>query len=51
MNDFNEVINYLVRLEKSKDYIREIRIKKYEKKWKVSVTKVPKGVGLHDLFW
>ena len=52
MKDFNEVINYLVQLKNNKDSIREIRIKKYENKWKVSVTKLPKtGVGIHDLFW
>lgn len=52
MKDFNEVITYLVQLKNNKDSIREIRIKKYENKWKVSVTRQPKtGVGIHDLFW
>lgn len=52
MKDFNEVINYLMRLNVSSDSIKEIRIKKHEKKWKVFVSRLPKnGVGLHDLFW
>lgn len=52
MKDLNEVIEYLIRLKNSNEQVREIRIKKYENKWKVSVTKLPKtGAGLHDLFW
>jgi len=52
MKDFSEVLTYLAGLKKSSPTITQIKIKKYENKWKVSVTRLPKtGVGIHDLFW
>lgn len=50
---WSEVLDFLVRINGSKERIREINIKQYENnKWKVSVIKDrPRGVGIHDLFW